>query len=231
LLVLPRNVYVRLIGDPFAVADRFPPPWDQRGDLPALFWPAQPLPQRTVEEVQKVLQRTTGPVLMNGSQAPVLLGSAQALVDGGKLVYERPGPDTDLLRGLWTLLPHSTRCQLWPASFAFGNTLGFDALVVRRAMGDEYTGYLNEEQAADYPEGRYELNLQIAAESGDQRSLNALFNRRSSSQTLRLAAVILVLFIVLALFMKIVLNRPSAPTPPTAPATTAKQVQPTAQEP
>ena len=43
-----------------------------------------------------------------------------------------------------------------------------------------------DEQARDYPEGRYELALQTAAESGDQAELNRLFARRSSLDTIRI---------------------------------------------
>src|SRR5206468_7401 len=113
-------------------------------------------------------------------------GGAQALLDGGRVVFERAQPDAGLIRGLWTLLPASSRAHLWPASFAFGNALGFDAVVVARANGDAFAGYVGEEQAKDYPEGRYELNLQIAAEAGDQAELDHLFARRSRAQTWRL---------------------------------------------
>jgi len=41
LLVLARSDYLNLGGDPFLVADQFPAPWAARGELPALFWPAQ----------------------------------------------------------------------------------------------------------------------------------------------------------------------------------------------
>src|SRR5262245_45727063 len=61
LVVMPRAAYTQLIGDPFAVAERFAPPWHARGPLPALAWPAQPLPPRTVEEVRRVLKRDDGP--------------------------------------------------------------------------------------------------------------------------------------------------------------------------
>ena len=57
---------------------------------------------------------------------PALLGGVQILVDGGKLVFLRPAPDPGLIRGLWTLLPGPMRTALWPATFAFGNALGFD---------------------------------------------------------------------------------------------------------
>jgi hypothetical protein len=213
LLVLPRDAYDRFLGDPFAVADRCPPPWQQRGELPALTLPAEPLPPRTVAEIQQVLQRTKTPLkedeepkeaaedeedAVNRSEGPALLGGVQVLVDGGKVVFERPAPDTGLVRSLWALLPTSTRNHLWPASFAFDNALGFDVLVVPRVEGEAYAGYTNEDQAADYPPGYYELNLQIAAEAGDQHALDALFGRRSLAQTWHLGLILLVFFSVLA---------------------------------
>lgn len=213
LLVLPVAAYTNLGGDPFVVADRFPPPWDARGEVPVLLWPEEPLPPRTVEQVQQVLQRPDG---------PALLGAAQVLVDGGRVVFERPVPDTSLMRSLWALLPTTTRGRLWPAGFAFGNALGFDALVVPRAAGKEYDRYVTEEQAADYPAGRYEHNLQVAAEAGDQPSLDALFARRSGSDTLRLG-LILVIFLSLAALLVTWLipeRKPAAEPKPAAPRTT-----------
>jgi hypothetical protein len=212
LLVIGRAPYTNLIGDPFAVAERFPPSWQARGELPALSWPGEPLPPRTVAMVQKVLQRADG---------PALLGGTQVLLDGGRLVFERPAPDTALLHDLWTLLPASSRAQLWPASFAFGNALGFDAVVVPRARAEEYADYVREEQAAEYPEGSYELNLQIAAEAGDQKELDALFGRRSHAQMLRLALILLGLMVTVALVSKFLApSAPRRPTPATAPAAT-----------
>jgi hypothetical protein len=192
LLVLIRQAYEELTGDPFHIAEQYPPFWQEEGELPTLKWTAGPVPPRTVREVEKVLQST---------DSATLLGGVQALIDAGRLVFERREPDTRLLRRLWTLLPTSTRCNLWPASYAFGNALGFDVLVVPRADPAQYESYLREEQAGDYPEGRYELNLQIAAESGDQAALDALFARRSSKETLRLAVIILAVVAVIAVLM------------------------------
>jgi hypothetical protein len=216
LLILPRTAYHALLGDPFLIAERFPPPWHARDTLPTLSWPAEPLPTRSVAEVQELLKRP---------DSATLLGGTQALIDGSRLVFERPAPDPDLLRGLWKLLPASTRCQLWPASFAFGNALIFHVLAVPRIPGEEwdttYADYLREEQAGDYPQGRYELNVQIAAETGDQRELDALFFRRSSSQTLRLALYLIGVAAVLALVMKLL----TVPQPPLAsPRSTAAAI-------
>jgi hypothetical protein len=189
-VVLPQAGYAHLGGDPFAVAERFPPRWATRGELPTLSWPDGPPPARTVADVQKALQRTDG---------PSLLGGAQALLQGNRLVFERPAPDTELLRSLWLLLPTDVRSRLWPASFAFGNALGFHALVTPRAAGPEFAGYLTEDQAAEYPEGRYELSLQTAAEAGDQRELDALFNHRLRAAPWRLGIILLCLALVLLL--------------------------------
>jgi len=190
LLVMSRGDYADVGGDPFLVAERFPAPWEIRGELPVLSWPVLAPPRRTVADVQAVLQREDGPNLLGGSQV---------LVDGGRLVFARPKPDTTLLRDLWTLLPVSTRCRLWPASFAFGNALGFDALVVPHAEGEEYEGYLTEEQAGEYPEGRYELHLQIAAEAEDQHALDTLFARRSRAEVWRYGLILLVVSILAVL--------------------------------
>lgn len=220
-LVLTRRDYTQFLGDPFAVAERFPASWLARGELPALTMSAEPLPPRTVAEVQTVLKRVKHAALAEeadprellenepdadvvaNSEGPALLGGTQVLVDGGKLVFVRPAPDTGLLRGLWTLLPTSTRNELWPASFAFSNQLGFDALIVPGADGKSYVGYTNEEQAAEYPTGRYELRLQTAAEAGDQDELDALFGRRSLKEIWRLGLILLGILAAGVLFLKL----------------------------
>jgi hypothetical protein len=199
LLVVPKRLYEDLGGDPFRVADQYPPPWSARGELPALEWTAGLVAWRTVEEITKVL---------NVPYSPTLLGGVQALLDGGRIVFERNEPDEGLLRSLWALLPDSSRAGLWPASYAFSNAHGFDALVVPRANGPEYDHYVTEAQAGDYPEGRYELNLQIAVEAGDQSGMDALFARRSRAQTVRLVLAILAILVVGALLLL-----PRAPEP------------------
>jgi hypothetical protein len=221
LLVLPRPAYVALGGDPFAIADRFPPPWQARGDLRPLAWTEGPLPRRTVDQVRQVLQRPGGDSLVADAEVPrggsqVLLGGCQALVDGSRLVFERPAPDTELLRALWTLLPNSTRANRWPASFAFGNTLHFDIVVVPRLRVEDYPGYKTEQEAADYPESRFELALQTAAEANNQHDLDALFARRSPSETFRLLVVLLVVLVVMTLLIRLLPNFGGV-APPKAP--------------
>jgi hypothetical protein len=191
-LVLTCKLYEAL-GDPFAVADRFPPNWSAKETLPTLEWEGGPLPRRTVEQLQAVLK---------GGDTPLLLGGTQALIDGGRLMIESATPADELFRGLWQLLPDRTRFELWPATLAFSNELGFHAVALPAAPAPWPVGYLTADQARDYPEGRYELALQIAVEAGNQPELDRLLARRSSRDTLRLAVVLVVAATVVALASK-----------------------------
>ena len=207
LLVLPRVHYRELGGDPFFIAEQFPPPWQTRGELPCLTWTAGAPPARTVAMLQKTL---------NVPHSATLLGGVQILLDGGRLVFERSGPDPAILRSLWALLPTRERSELWPASFTFSNDHQFDAVVVPRAAGSEYEHYITEEKAGDYPEGRYECNLQSAIETGDQREIDALLNY-NRSRMLRLIVVLLVIVILLSLaVMRLLPGSPPTPTTVTA---------------
>ena len=194
-LILTRRLY-EAIGDPFAVADRFSPNWSARGSLPTLDWPPEPLPRRTVEQVARILKDGDG---------PLLLGAAQGLLDGVRVVLARSTPDDAPLRALWQLLPTRTRVELWPATFAFTLDLGFHVAVMPYPPAPLPLGYVSEEQAKDYPQGRYELALQTAAEHGDQGEIDRLFARRSSQDTLRLALLILAGAMIAVVVSKLVM--------------------------
>lgn len=196
-LILPRNLYEAL-GDPFAIADRFPPDWSARGHLPTLEWPPEPLPRRTVEGLQGLLRSA-------GDDTSLLLGGAQALLDGGRLMLVSAAPADAALRGLWQFLPDRTRCELWPATFAFSNELGFHAVALPGPPAPWPVGYLTADQARDYPEGRYELAVQTAVESGNQPELDRLLARRSSQDTLRLALYMLAAAMLIAVASKVLL--------------------------
>jgi hypothetical protein len=194
-LVLTRRLY-EAIGDPFVVTDRFPPNWSARGSLPTLDWPPEPIPLRTAEQVARILKDGDG---------PLLLGATQGLLDGVRLVLARSTPDDATLRALWHLLPARTRIELWPATFAFTHDLGFHVAVMPNPPAPLPLGYVSEEQAKDYPQGRYELALQTAAEHGDQGEIDRLFTRRSSKDTLRLALLILAGAMIAVLVSKLVM--------------------------
>jgi hypothetical protein len=194
-LILARDIY-RHLGDPFAIADRYPPDWNATGQLPVLEWPPEPLPKRTVEQVQDVLK--TG-------DSVLLLGAAQVLVDGGRVLLQRAAPDEAFFRGLWQLLPDRNRAGLWPASFAFSDELKFDAVAMPAVTPDPRGVVHTEEGLRDYPQSRYELHLQIAVEAGNQRELDRLFARRTSDDTIRLGLYLIGGALLVAALLKFVL--------------------------
>jgi hypothetical protein len=187
-LVLPRALY-DVIPDPFAVADRFPPQWETGGPLEPLEWPEEPLPARTITQLDAIFKLGDG---------PFLLGACQALVDSGRIAVQREQPDPKLCRDVWTLIPDSTRRQTWPATFTYSTRLGFGLAVLPYVPDGGIPGYLTEDQARDYPESRYERELQVAVEHNDQRTVDRLFARRSSSETLRLALWMVLAAVVVA---------------------------------
>lgn len=176
LLVLNRKLY-QAISDPFAVHDTFPPNWSAQGTLPQLAWTPDPTPARTVAEVAAILHH----------DGPLLLGSTQALIDGARIIMKSDTPDSAVLRRVWKLLPYSTRNELAVATFAFGADRRFHLSFSPNPPEKLPFGTLTEENCRDVPEGRYELALQIAAETENQAEVNRLFSRRSSGDTLKLA--------------------------------------------
>jgi hypothetical protein len=68
-----------------------------------------------------------------------------------------------------------------------------------RVDPSECAMYLSEEKAGDYPEGKYERDLQIAAETGDQYTLDGLFARHSFREVRRIGLVLLGAVLALAI--------------------------------
>jgi hypothetical protein len=201
-LVLDRQLY-RSLGDPFAIAERFPTEWGLRGRLPTLAWPPTLLPERTVDELDAILREGDG---------PLLLGAVQALIDGNCVVISREAPAESLVRGLWRLLPDRSRGLLWPATFAFSDELPFhfrvappQVLASETVAGRHSLRYdlLSEEAVRDYPTGSYELNLQIAVESADPVALRQVLARRTPDETLRLAVYMLLFALAVVLISRL----------------------------
>lgn len=195
-LVLSRELYAYL-GNPFAVADRYPPNWFASGSLPALEWPMEVLPERTVEQLDAVLKAA--------GDVSLLLGGTQALVDGTRVVLQRPAPDEPFFRDLWQLLPDRTRATLSVASFAFSDELGFDAVAMPVLPERSATAFHTEDGLCDYPASSYELSLQTAVESKNAAELRRLLARRTSDETLRLGLMIVAGALVLAVIARFVL--------------------------
>jgi hypothetical protein len=193
VLVLGRELY-HLLHDPFAIAERFPPDCGARGSLPDLSWPPEPLPRRTVAMLDNILKNGDG---------PFLLGASQTLVDGGKICLQLPVPDPKRFRDLWAMLPDSVRRSIWPATFAFNNALGFDLLAMPALPKGGLHGYLDDEHARDYPDSRYERHLQMAIESNDQPMLDKLLARKTTSEMIRLALIIIAVAFGAAVLMRV----------------------------
>ena len=202
--VLLHRDYVQLGGDPFAIAERFPPT-----DELVTFAALTPLAATaSLDTIRGLLQRektSHGTLLADG---PTLLGGVQALVDGGKLIAERSAPDPAFVRDLWTLLPIGSRARLWPASFAYSTELRFDVVVVPRRDHVIESGYVTEEQAGDYPAGSYELALQTAVDDGDEAEMRRLLSR-PPARPMRLGMSLLVAVLVLAITTRWLLPPPS----------------------
>jgi hypothetical protein len=113
-----------------------------------------------------------------------------------------------MMRGLWALLPGATRSELTLATFAPNNSLGFHALATPKVEGPEFTGYVREDEACEYPEGYYEYSLQHAVESGDQDEVDRLLARRSGSQMMRLALILLAVVALVALLTQSAFRQP-----------------------
>jgi hypothetical protein len=133
------------------------------------------------------------------------------------LVFERSGPDARIVESIWALLPASERIGMWPATFHFGGAEAFDLVVVPPKCGPDNPRYLNEEQAGDYPEGRYELAMQIAVDNSRQSDIDALLTRRTRRQSFALSLALL-FAIVSALLVPAALSLLAPERPP---ATTA----------
>jgi hypothetical protein len=196
-LLLSRELY-RHLGDPFAIADRYPADWFASGALQDLAWPPEPLPERTVEQLDTILK--TG-------DSGLLLPAAQVLVDGNRVLLRRAAPDEAFARGLWQLLPDRNRRDLWPASFAFSEELGFHLALgpTLPTPTDAFVKPLTEDAIRDYPPSSYELNLQIAVESGDRAGLRRLLARRTADDTIRLGLYMIAFALIVAAIFRFVL--------------------------
>jgi hypothetical protein len=181
---IPAVLY-RALGDPFEIAQRLPN-WEGRtGEHEAFRWTTGPLPPRKVEDLHSILQAGHG---------PLLLGAAQALLDGYRIVLVRPEPQDELLAALWKLLPTRSQGEIMVATFAENLDLGCQVTVVPSLTGKPAPGTLSEEQVLDYPEGRYELALQIAIEGGNQAELEGLLARQTTQQMLKFVLILLAVF-------------------------------------
>ncbi|WP_020469541.1 hypothetical protein [Zavarzinella formosa] len=186
------RVFYERVPNPFFLIEIAPPDWEGKNPQDISLEKANP-PGRDTKTLQKVLAEGDG---------PFLLGGCQTLVDQGKILLQRDQPEEKTIRDLWQLLPLSIQGRTSFTAFAPDNHLGFDLAVLRETL-ESHPGFLSEDQARDYPESRYERELQAAIESGDERSLQALLNRRSSGETLKLAFSLVIGMAILSIAARI----------------------------
>ena len=90
--------------------------------------------------------------------------------------------------------------------------------------------WVQEEEAGDYPDGRYELNLQIAVEAGNQGELDKLLARKTRWHMIQMAAILLVALVLMTLVVPLVMHKygleANAPPANTAPGVAARSYRP-----
>jgi hypothetical protein len=165
-----------------------------KGELMNVEWTATFPPRRTVDQIRTILK---------AGDSPLLLGSVQALLDGCKIAVSRAEAGPNFVDDVWRLLPDKSKVEINPATFAYSAALGFDIVVLPDVPANGIPGYLSAEQVREYPEGRYELALQHAAENGNQAELDRLFARKTSREVLRLAIGMVVFALVVVLILKL----------------------------
>jgi hypothetical protein len=193
LLQVGRELYHHL-PHPFLIADRFPME-SHSGMLSDLEWPhTEGLPRRTIEFLDGILKKGHG---------PLLLGATQAVVDTETIALVATEPNELFVRDLWEMLPESIRRNTSFASYCFAERPEFQLCFVPK-LPEPLEGYLDEERVLDYPDSRYERSLQIAIEHGDQREVDRLFARRSTTETVQLMLWILLFLAVVSIAMRFV---------------------------
>ena len=192
--LLNRRLY-EAIHNPFAILDRFPINPDSRDPIVDAEWPDEPLTKRTVEVLRPVLQQ---------GDAPLLLGAAQILVDGGFIALPHSPTCELLFRDIFAIIPDGTCGEISLATVP--GTAPIPARLIAVPPGVTIPGYANEEQVRDCPAGYYEANLQLAIEGGEEASLAQLLARRTPRQTIRLALGLIIGLGLVSLALRI-LNR------------------------
>lgn len=201
--VLGKKIWVRSLAR--QLYERLPDPFFLSVIAPA-NWQSPSITDVSLDQIQaphrdcKLLQ-----MILKEGDSPFLLGGCQTLLDRGRILLQREQPDEKTIRDVWMLLPMSIQSKTSFCAFAPDNQLNFDLVVIPK-VPETHPGFLSEDQARDYPESRYERELQIAIEQGEEWYLQSLLNRRSSGDTLRLAFMLVIGMAVLSIVGRILMR-------------------------
>jgi len=135
---------------------------------------------------------------LKSDDSALLLGGAQALMDGAKIHLDRDGNEWEVARRLWNLVPLSLRLEKRLVVNDPEKRINAD-LKVSRTPGDPDAW--TSQRLGDYPEGRYEFGLQTAIDNGDEAAIHGYLARRSPKQVMMLAALLLGGFVLIGLIM------------------------------
>ena len=182
-VLLVRKRLWKFLHDPFLISDRFPP----GQSAPDMDWPEEPSPPRTAA----LLEATHV-----GGNGPLLLGVTQAVVDGARVLLLENTTEPTFVRDLWTMLPNATRIEAGLSSALPTLHPRINFAILPTLPSPMPTGYLNERMVLDYPEGRYERDLQFAFEAHDERGVQELLLRRSGREMLRMGVWAVVILLV-----------------------------------
>jgi len=176
--------------DPFAVV-RTLQPVQNSGHLQPLELP-QRLEAFTIQQLQARLV---------AQDQATLLGAAQALLDGSRVAFPAENA-ADICETLWLMLPYRERTNFSFCTACAAPLEGYKFLGLVDAAAERPPGLLRSDKLADYPEGRYEAQLQWALEHADDNEYQRLMQRRTSAETLRLAMTLLGGMVLVLLAMK-----------------------------
>lgn len=173
----------KYLHDPFLISDRFPP----GQTTPDMDWPDELPPLRTAA----LLEATHV-----GGNGPLLLGVTQAVVDGARVLLLENAIEPGFVRDLWTMLPNTTRIEAGLSSALPTLHPKINFAILPTLPSPMPTGYLDERMVLDYPEGRYERDLQFAFEAHDERAVQELLLRRSGREMLRMGVWAVVILLI-----------------------------------
>ena len=115
-LILSRQDYRRIGGNPFLLAPLIRSDWSIETTLPTISWPV-------------ALESPTPPI---PSTDPRVSRAATAIARGRRVAVESLEPLNAFASEVWRSLPVSKRCRGSMATWAFGNANRFDLLIVPR---------------------------------------------------------------------------------------------------